>query len=215
MSSTEEHAAETGRRAVRAHLIEPLIAEGMKRRQGESVEEEKAFLDRVAKRLAYMGAEGLARLLPVVRELAGGAGKNRWPSEISIVNHAHALAPPPDQSDDILWSWLHSRAGVRARADGLLMATRAYIKRFRRPPKDAPGKSFYSGKVLPEMQLEIDRDVEALRRAVSMSEARDSERERLRAHDETLAGLEAIVDAGIAHRREKAEQAAAAEGQAA
>lgn len=203
MSSSDTETSERGRRAVRARLIEPLIAEGMKRRQGETVEAEAAFIDRLVGRLAYMHAESLDRLVPIVREIAGGASKNRWPDEISIVNFAHALEAPPDRSDEILWSWLHSVAGERARRENVLMATRAFIKRFRKPPKDKPGARFYADRVLPEMQAEIERDVEGLRRSVSGDGAPPSDVQRLRAYEETLAGLNAIVEAGVRHRQEQ------------
>lgn len=214
MSSSDTETTEGGRKAVRARLIEPLLAEGMKRRQGETVEDERAFIDRLVGKLAYMAPESLDRLLPIVRALAGGAGKNRWPEEISVVNFAHGIEAPPDRSDEVLWSWLHSVAGERARREGVLMATRAFIKTFRFPPKDKPGSRFYADRRLPEMQREIDRDIEMLRRSIASGEARPSEVEHLRAFEETLAGLEAIVEAGIRHRREKTE-AVADEGRAA
>lgn len=210
MSSTEEQIAETGRRAVRTHLIEPLQAEGMKRRKGETLEDEQAYIERLVRRLSYMRAEALDELLPIVRGLAGGGGRNRWPDEISVLNFAHAIQPPPDVSDDILTSWLRSVEGPIVRREGTLAATRMFIKRFRRPPKDKAGSRFYAGQVR-EMQREIDRDIEAARRAMANGEARQSEIDMVRGYDRMIAGLEALVDEGIARRNEKA----AGEGEAA
>lgn len=207
--SSDEDITKAGRRAVRQHLIEPLRTEGMKRPRGETLEEEKTFLDQVLTRLSYMRPDMLDRLLPIVRELAGGKAKDRWPDLIAIVNHAHAIQAPPDRSDEILYSWLHSRAGVRARETGVLFATRMYIRSYRRPPKDERGRDYYSAKVLPEMQAPINREIEALRRTVSSGEAKQSEVDRLRRYDEIIETLEAIVEAGVEYRRKLAEVEAA------
>lgn len=88
------------------------------------------------------------------------------------------------------------------------MATRLFIKRFRRPPVDRPGNRYYADK-LRENQREIERDIERLRRVVSSSEARATEVEQLRTYDDRLAQLEAIVEAGIEHRKRLAENSAA------
>lgn len=199
--SSDDHLLKAGRRAVRQRLIEPLQAEGMKRPRGESLDAEKEFLNKVVDRLSYMRADMLDRLLPIIREAASGKNKNCWPDLIVFTNMARHIQAPPDKSDEILYSWLHSRAGAHARDAGTLMATRKFIKNHRKPPADRGGANYYSGEVLPRMQREIDETVEYLRRQKASGEAVQAEIDRLAFHDEVLAGLETIVQAGVDYRR--------------
>lgn len=193
-----EHEDETGRRAVKAHLIEPLEADGMRRHQRTTAEAHRAFLDRLAEKLAYMRVENLNALRSIVAGLASGVALNVWPGFQTITQHAYRIQPPPDESDDILWSWLHSVEGPRCREEGTLYATRLYIKRMRRPPVG----DFTKGQIA-EQQREIDRDIEALRRLRGVGEAMHSQVERLLAYERVVGECEAIVDAGVRHRATK------------
>lgn len=193
-----EHDDETGRRAVRTHLIEPLEAEGLRRGRRETVEAHKAFLTEVAKKLGYMRQENLVLLRPILRSLATGAALDVWPSLATILNHAYRIQPPPDRSDDILWSWLHSVEGPKLRAAGMLLATRAFIKKYRRPPL---GDFVMKG--IREDQRALDAMLEEWRRKRGLGEATDSELAGLARYEQILAGLEAIVDAGVRHRAAK------------
>jgi hypothetical protein len=193
-----EHDEESGRRAVRALLIEPLEEDGMRRHQRTTVEAHKAFTDRLAEKLAYMRPENLRALKPIVASLASGPALNVWPEFQTITQHAYRIQPPPDQSDDILWSWLHSIEGPRCRQAGTLYATRLYIKAMRRPPVED-----YTKKRVAERQREVDRDMENLRRLRGLGQATDSQVEAILAHDRIVADCEAIVDAGIRHREER------------
>lgn len=194
---TEDH-DETGRRAVRALLIEPLEADGMRRHARTTVEAHKAFCDRLAEKLAYMRAENLRALRPIVASLASGPALNVWPEFQTVTQHAYRLQPPPDQIDDILWSWLHSIEGPLARDAGTLYATRLFIKTYRRPPVLDVAK-----RQIAERQREIDRDMERLRRARGVGEATEAQVEAILAYDRVVAECEAIVDAGVRHRAER------------
>lgn len=195
MSEQED---ETGRRAVRSILIEPLEDEGMRRHQRTTVEAHKAFCDKVAEKLAYMRAENLRALKPLVASLAWGSALNVWPELQTITQHAYRLQPPPDQRDDILWSWLHSIEGPRCRAAGTLYATRLFIKTYRRPPVLEVAR-----RQIVDRQRDIDRDMERLRRARGLGEATEAQVEAVMAYDRVVADCEAIVDAGIRHRAER------------
>lgn len=192
----QEH--DTGRRAVRTHLIEPLQADGMVRNKRTTVEAHKAFLDRLVDKLAYMTADNLIALRPVVAGLGEGKGLDIWPSLQAITAHAYRMQPPPDQSDEILWSWLHSIEGPKCRALGTLFATRAFIKKFRKPPVG----DFQKGRVA-ERQAEINRDLEEMRRLRGLGEATDSQLAALAEYERILGDCEAIVDAGIRYRETK------------
>lgn len=193
-----EHEEEAGRRAVRALLIEQLEADGMRRHQRTTVEAHAAFCDRLAEKLAYMRPENLRALRPIVASLASGPAINIWPEFQTITQHAYRLQPPPDQSDDILWSWLHSVEGPLCRAAGTLYATRLFIKTYRRPPVLDVAK-----RQITDRQREIDRDMERLRRARGLGEATAGQVEAILAYDRIVADCEAIVDAGIRHRAER------------
>lgn len=195
---TEQHEDETGRRAVRALLIEPLEHEGMRRDRKATIEAHTAFLDRVAEKLAYMRPENLKALRPILAALATGPALNVWPALQTITQHAYRLQPPPDKTDEILWSWLHSVEGPRCRAAGTLYATRLYIKQYRRPPVG----DFDKARVA-ERQRDIDRDMERMRRALGMGEATPAEVSSILAYDDVLAQCEAIVDAGVRHRADR------------
>ena len=193
-----EHDEETGRRAVRALLIEPLEDDGMRRHQRTTVEAHKAFTDRLAEKLAYMRPENLRALRPIVASLASGPALNVWPEFQTVTQHAYRIQPPPDESDDILWSWLHSIEGPMCRAAGTLYATRLYIKRYRRPPVGD-----FDKRRIAEKQREIDRDMEELRRARGLGEATEAQVETILAYDRVVGECEAIVDAGARHRAER------------
>ena len=198
-----------GRKAVRVYFIELLEAEGLRRHKNETLAAHDEFLDRVKDRLSYMRPDTLLKLVPIARSLAQGPARDRWPTLASITNFAHQLQAPPDRSDEILWSWFHSRAGVAAREAGTMMATHHLIKSTRRPPITAKGGSFEM-KRIAENQMAIDRDIELARRDRANGQATQSQIEWLRDQDECQARLDAIVDAGIAHRRALASEAEAA-----
>lgn len=192
-----------GAKAVRAFLIEPLEANGFVRPKGRTVDEHKAFLTKLAAKLNYCDPETLQRLRPIVESLGEGKAANVWPSLATIRNYAASMQPPPDNSDAVLHGWLHSRAGERARRRGILLATRAYIKKFRRPPVTDGRADNYVEKKLAEHQREIDLDIEGIRQRIAMGEATPRETAWLEQQEACLEALEAIVADGVRHRDEK------------
>lgn len=201
----------TGAKAVRAYLIEPLEADGLVRKRGVSLEDHKAFLSKVAEKLAYCERETLERMRPILMGLAGGPAANVWPCYATVRNLAHTFQAPPDDSDKTLHGWLHSRAGMAARRNGTLLATRWFIKKFRKPPVvDGKVSTFMLGQIA-ERQRELDLDLDHIRERIAAGEATERERAWLEEQESILAGLDAIVDAGIRHRAEKAAEQEAAE----
>lgn len=121
---------------VRRVLIEPLQAQGLRRRRGVTAGDHAAWLDRLARRLAYLGEGHLAVLAESIAANAGGADRAEWPSEVSICNWAAALETPPDEDLRLVPSYLRSAAGRSAWEEGpeVAVALRAHLRRFRRPP---------------------------------------------------------------------------------
>jgi hypothetical protein len=124
----------TGRAKVRALLIEPLEAEGLKRPGGKAntPATHAAFLDRLQDRLAYLNEEQLAVLRSIILRMADGPQFDRWPSYATILNNAHRLVPPPDAP--IVTSWLGSVEGPRAEAGGFLVELYQWLVKHGRPP---------------------------------------------------------------------------------
>ena len=193
----------SGRRAVRVHLIDPLVSDGLKRSPRTKLADHEATLKKLIEKLAYMSPDGLDRLRPMVRGMAEGTSLDNWPSLATIVNLAANIEAPPDKSDQILHGWLHSRVGPGIRRAGTLMATRAYIKKFRRPPVTDGKVSSYLIERIQDKQRQIDRDVMDAREAVARGEASPSQAKWLEDHDHCLAQMEAIVADGERHRAEK------------
>jgi hypothetical protein len=204
MEKAEDQKPLTGRKAVRILLIEPLENDGLRKRKGKSVEDHKAFLTKLCDKLSYCEPETLERLRPILGELAEGPSANLWPEIATIKNFAHRMQAPPDRSDDVLYGWLHSRAGEVAKRLGILLATRLFIKAYRKPPVTSGKSDSFKLAQIKDRQREIDLDMEGIRRRISFQEASNREIDWLRNQEEILAGLEAIVAAGIKHREEKA-----------
>lgn len=134
--------AQDGQRArrdrVRRVLIEPLLDMGLRKRKGLTAEDQAAFLDRIERRLAYLGEGHLATLVEVVARNCEGPHRNLWPAEASIVAWASGLEPPPDEDSRLVRSYLGSAAGLRAWSEGpaVAMALRWWLREYGRPPRD-------------------------------------------------------------------------------
>lgn len=205
MEAVEEQKQLTGKRAVKAYLIEPLIEDGLVRPPRTTVDAHEAQLDKIAEKLAYCERETLERLRPMVLSVATGPSANVWPSYATVRNYAHALQPPPDNSDKTLHGWLHSRAGEVAQRNGTLLATRWFIKKYRRPPVVDGKISTFMLREIEEKQRELDLDIEERRERVARGDATQSEREWLERAEDVIVNLDAIVASGIQHRAEKAD----------
>jgi hypothetical protein len=123
---------------VRRVLIGPLEARGLRRRKRATAAEHAAFLERLVRRLAYLGEDHLLTLAGVIERNAGGPDRAEWPAEVSIVNWAAGLEVPPDEDERLVPSYLRSAAGRAAWEEGpeVAVALRAHLRRWHRPPMD-------------------------------------------------------------------------------
>jgi hypothetical protein len=117
----EGEALRQGKERVRLHLINPLRMAGMTRKRTMLEPDYLRFLDSLAARLAYMRADRLQALAEVVERYAEGTRKDRWPSEISILNWARRLQEPPETESRLVRTYLQSAAGDAADAGGYLV----------------------------------------------------------------------------------------------
>lgn len=123
-----------GKAQVRRCLIDPLIRKGLVRKRGQSLEEHEAFLASLEARLAYMFEDKLLALAEVCEVYAGGARKNTWPAEASIMNWARRLQIPPASQSRLVRTYLQSEAGKAAKLGGYLVELFWYLKQFGVPP---------------------------------------------------------------------------------
>jgi hypothetical protein len=155
----EGEALKLGKERVRHCLIDPLAARGMVRASGLTVAQHDAQMDGLAARLAYMTEENLIALSEVVEGNGAGKHRNRWPSEMMILQWAKRLQPPPPSDSHLVTTYLRSNAGRRARAEGWLVELYQYLKKFGRPPNDY---------AIRELKIEADT---AMRRRARVEEA--------------------------------------------
>lgn len=156
------------RERVRSVLIDPLIEKGMRKPKSRTGEDQEAFLDRLTRRLAYLGEGHLKTLAEAVERNAEGSARNVWPAEVSIVNWAATLEAPPDRDSRLVRSYLGSAAGLRAWNEGptVALALRKFLRRSGRPPQPLEWHSIQRQGA--EWAAEIAR-IEEFRRAGAMS----------------------------------------------
>ncbi|PIE15164.1 MAG: hypothetical protein CSA68_07380 [Rhodobacterales bacterium] len=133
-----------GKERVRVNLIDPLVSRGMVRNRGQKVEGHQAMLDRLEARLAYMAADQLSALAEVVERYAGGAKKNVWPAEVSIINWARELQQPPASESRLVRSYLQSAAGDAALSGGYVVELFSFLKKYGAPPNGYSMKNIRS-----------------------------------------------------------------------
>lgn len=126
----DEGKPETGKAAVRLHLIERLEAAGFVKpgRVGkEAFEAGKKYL---AERLAYMSVGNLQMLAETIID---GASSREWPTETLLMQMARRIeAPPPMQCRAM--TWLESKEGPMAVLRGDLVEIFRFIRAKLRPP---------------------------------------------------------------------------------
>lgn len=125
-----------GKERVQKHLIDPLVAIGLIRKKGMTIDTHKSVLDSLTARLSYMDADFLDALAEVVETHAGGPDKDYWPSATLITGWARALQEPPASESRLVRSFLQSAPGQRAIDGGYIVELRQYLKRNGRPPSD-------------------------------------------------------------------------------
>lgn len=130
----EDQAA--GKAMIHERVIAPLMAQGMRKPKRLSVEDHAAVLDRIAARLWYLSADQADALAEVIARNAGGALRNVWPDEVSVMNWAALIEPPPASDSRFVRSYMASRAGVSALEEGpaVAMSLLKHCKEAGRPP---------------------------------------------------------------------------------
>lgn len=106
----------TGRARVRALLIEPLEAGGMRKSPRVTVDEHKVMLAKMADKVGYLSDLQLAALGEYLIKQAGEA--QVWPKLNIILQAAWSLAPEPNDQSAYVQSVLESRLGEQALDEG-------------------------------------------------------------------------------------------------
>lgn len=173
---------ESDRHRVRRLLIEPLLAMGLRKQRRHSAEEQEALFDRLEARCGYLADGQLEALAEAVRRGAHGEARNVWPDEVSILNWAAALEPPPDVESRLVTSYLASRAGRTAwdEAPALAVVLRRHLKRAGCPPVPYDWVEFRSKARELVREEQRQRVLEAERGASDWLEAWLAEVERVR-----------------------------------
>lgn len=124
-----------GRERVERLLLAPLEERGLRKQKRQSAEQLAAMKGRIAARLAYMSAEALVTLRLAVEHGARGEARNLWPDEISVMNWAHTIEPPPETHSPLVVSYMKSAAGRAAwgRCAFEAAALLRYLKRYGAP----------------------------------------------------------------------------------
>lgn len=138
MSEARDHeeTAKEGRDRVRGLLLARLDEAGLVRPKGVTAAAHDELLARLVDHLAYMSGANLQTLADVVMEAAQGPSRNVWPAEATVRNFAHALQAPPLRQRRIITSWLASREGPKADAEGCLVELFQFLRAnpIERPP---------------------------------------------------------------------------------
>lgn len=134
---TELGQAANGVAQARQLLIDPLA--GLARPRGVTDASHREALARLARKLSYMDAAGLAGLCELVLGHAGrvALGKNTPPAcppDAMILAWGYALQPPPINQSDYPASVLRSLMGRRAHDAGYGVELLRHARRFGPPP---------------------------------------------------------------------------------
>lgn len=192
-----------GRAAVRALLIEPVEARGMRRGHGITQEAHAARLDRIAAALAYMTAENLATLRDIVLAKAIGPGRDTWPPEVAVIGWGRDLQAPPARDERIISSWLASIEGPAAQEAGWHVELYRFLCARRLPP----GRD--DARRLRDAAYDNARTRQVYAERVTKGVATPAERGWLAEYDRDRRAAEAIIAAGMEARQARA---AAADG---
>ncbi|MEQ8292500.1 MAG: hypothetical protein RIA08_09860 [Roseovarius sp.] len=134
MTGSETMTAESKRARVRRLLIEPLIADGFRKRQKDGDEAHQHFLDRLADSVAYMSDDGLRGLRRCLSTKGEGSARHFWPCFATIIGHAEAFEKRPLAELPELLRWFASKAGPAALEAGRHVEEYEFWKKFKRPP---------------------------------------------------------------------------------
>lgn len=131
----DEEGYEAGRAVVREVLVNRLEAAGLKPPKGVTPGAHAKVMEHLVRALAYMAPDNLDVLAESVLTQAAqpGPSQGRWVSEIVVRSWAEALQPRPLHQHPIIASWLRSREGPVAAAEGYLVPLYRWLRQHRRP----------------------------------------------------------------------------------
>lgn len=126
-----------GEKRVKALLINPLLARGLKRPKGfTKVADFDAVVAKVlCPKLAYMSELNLAALEEEVAANPDGKGRDQLPIPNKILERAATIQPPSDEASPLLRAVFAEQLGRDAMAEGWGPELRRFIKKRRIWPK--------------------------------------------------------------------------------
>ena len=128
----DEVQEESGRAAVRAHLVEPLAR--LPRPRGVAAAAHEKALSGLVDYLSYMDASTLRGLCEMVLRQSMTANGPRCPDPSIVRAWAYHLAAPPPRHSDYAGSLVRSALGRRAREEGWLIELFQIARKLGPPP---------------------------------------------------------------------------------
>lgn len=183
----------TGRARVRALLIEPLEAGGMRKSPRVTVEDHKAMMAKMADRVGYLSDEGLAALGEMLIRYAGE--KLIWPPLNLVMSTAWSIQPQPSDQSSLVQSVLGSRLGEQALNEGW----HAELLKAMRLKRPVPRGDY----ALREMREKRDRNqgqFDRARERIDRGVASDDDRGFVEAYGRGREKARELIEAGIEKR---------------
>jgi hypothetical protein len=176
-----------GKRArVRALLIDPLEALGLRRKANVTLAEHHIAMDRLADNLAYLSDTGLRALCEMLRTKGEGAARNIWPASATIYALAELIERRPIEELPGCLRWFRSVEGPRAMAAGTLVETWSFFHRMKRPP-------VHQARQLAERAAENRRKLQIIAERAAAGVATDEELAWAQGYRDRLAYCEGLV----------------------
>lgn len=187
----DEGKPETGKAAVRLHLIERLNAAGLQRPRGMTAEAFAQMLGHLCELLSYMTADNLMTLAETLIE---GAQGGRWPAEFVVRDFANRLQRRPAAQSRLITSWLASVEGPKAVARGDLVELLRFLRRKNQPPSD------WDMRQIADEARTNARHCQIIKEKIAAEVAGREDREWLVVYQRDRDAALAIVDQGNARR---------------
>ena len=185
----------TGRARVRAMLIDPLEAGGMRKLRNVSADDHKQSLAKLADKVGYLSDRGLAALRDYAIKM-GGDGQV-WPRLNVLLQAAWAIEPMPVQKSPFAQSLLQSRLGVEARDGGWHVELYSDALRMRPPPND------YGKRVLADRAAANAHRAAVIGEQVQRGVAREADLSWLRGYERVGREALAFIEQGVVARKGK------------
>lgn len=177
------------RKRVAEVLIEPLEAEGMRRKRGVKPDEHEKQMESLKTRLAHLTLPNLNRMRLYITRAAGGKDRDVWPSLVSISNWALDIQAPPDDDNEMVISYMSSAAGRKAWGMGpqYAVALRTYLRRARLVP------NAYTWKTINQNGADLERTRERVCEALANHSATEVDREWLAGYEKAVEAVKKLV----------------------